>query len=214
MICGVDEAGRGPMLGPLVVGAVWCSDDRLLRRLGVKDSKQLSKETREHMYSRIDRDADAWAVEVMDAEEIDRLMSQESLNEIELGMFAKVAGKRSFDTLYADCPDVDAERFGRILSVHIGGGTKVVAEHKADARYPVVSAASIMAKVTRDRIISDISREFGTEVGSGYPSDRTTVEFVQKWIKEHGVAPKHTRCSWAPVKRMLAASHNTSLDDW
>lgn len=214
MKCGVDEAGRGPMLGPLVVGAVWCESDDALKRIGVKDSKQLSPEVREHMYSQIDRDADGWTVVTMDAEGIDSLMCQMSLNEIELGMFAEAASRRPFDVLYADCPDVDTERFSRLLSVRLEGRGTVVAEHKADARYPCVSAASIMAKVTRDRLVEDISREFGVDVGSGYPSDPTTVDFVQNWIKEHGDAPKHTRRSWAPVKRMLSASRNTSLDDW
>lgn len=213
MKCGVDEAGRGPMLGPLVVGAVWCGGDEILKRIGVRDSKQLSPEVREHIYARIDRDAPHWEVVALDAAGIDDLMPFQSLNMIELGMFREACSRHPSDIVYADCPDVDTDRFGRILSVQLGG-RKVVAEHKADVVYPVVSAASIMAKVTRDRAIEEIQREFGEPVGSGYPSDPVTVAFVENWIKEHDVPPKHARRSWESVRKMVSASKNASLDDW
>jgi ribonuclease HII len=93
-------------------------------------------------------------------------------------------------------------------------GVEVTAEHGADNRYPVVSAASIIAKVTRDRIIKDISKEFGADIGSGYPSDPVTTEFIAKWIKENGNPPPHTRCSWETVRKMMSLSMNRKITDW
>ncbi len=213
MSCGVDEAGRGPMFGPLVVGAVFCEDDSVLREIGVRDSKMLSPARRERMYDEIVSAAAHWCTVPISAEEIDSLMASKSLNAIELGMFAEAVSRYDADVVYADCPDVNTERFGRTMEAMLNG-RRVVAAHKADALYPVVSAASIVAKVTRDRMLEDLGREFGVDVGSGYPSDAVTVAFIEKWIKDNGCAPKHTRTSWEPVRKMLSARKTTSLDEW
>ncbi len=211
--CGVDEAGRGPMFGPLVVGAVYCDDDSVLKRIGVKDSKKLSPGQRERMYDEISDSVMHWCVVPISAEDIDSKMKTQSLNMIELDLFVEAVSAYGADTVYADCPDVNTERFGRIMESRLDG-RKVLAAHKADALYPVVSAASIMAKVTRDRMLDDLRKEFDVEIGSGYPSDAVTAGFIEKWIKDNGCAPKHTRTSWEPVRKMLSARKTTSLDDW
>ncbi len=213
MICGIDEAGRGPMLGPLVVGAVWSDDDAALRELGVKDSKMLTPAKRESLYDEIARTVPHWEVAVIEAETIDSEMSAKSLNMIELERFASLAAMHPCDLAVADCPDPNTGRFAGTLS-QMAGGIPVRAEHKADANYPTVSAASIMAKVTRDRIVEGYREEFGMPVGSGYPSDPVTVDFIEKWIKNHRCAPPHARKSWEPVKAMLSKGKNTTLDDW
>jgi ribonuclease HII len=213
MQCGVDEAGRGPMLGPLVVGAVWCDDVSVLEDIGVKDSKKLTPAQREKMYGEIDEQAPHWEVDIIEPETIDEEMKRLSLNIIELNRFADLAQKHPCDVVIADCPDVDTSRFAAILAER-SGIRNVKAEHKADDTYPVVSAASIMAKVTRDRIVEGYEKEFGEPVGSGYPSDPETVGFIEKWIKNHGSAPPHTRTSWKPVKDMLSKRKNTTLDQW
>ena len=94
------------------------------------------------------------------------------------------------------------------------GGTDVVARHKADDTYPVVSAASIIAKVTRDRLISDISAEFGEDIGSGYPSDPKTIGFIEKWIKENGCSPRYTRNSWETVRNIKSRLSVRKITDW
>lgn len=212
MICGVDEAGRGSVMGPLVVGSVYVENDDSLRELGVKDSKKLSEKNRERMYKEIVASYDYSAV-VITAENIDLKRKRQSLNVIEMEMFAEACSKIKVDTVYADCPDPNEMIFSSSLSVKLNG-INVVGRHKADDTYPVVSAASIIAKVTRDRMISEISEEFGTNIGSGYPSDHFTMEFIEKWIKENGYAPKYTRCSWEPVKHLISASRTTKLTDW
>ena len=213
MFCGVDEAGRGSVMGPLVVGAVYVSDDSFLKDIGVRDSKKLTPKMRERMYGQIVSAADRYEVVVISAEDIDRRRERESLNEIELDMFREAVSKMPVNRVYADCPDINEAGFSSALSVRLGN-TSVIARHKADDTYPVVSAASIIAKVTRDRMVAEISEEFGTDIGSGYPSDQQTMDFIKKWINDNGVSPKHTRNSWEPVRRLLSVSANTKITDW
>jgi ribonuclease HII len=79
----------------------------------------------------------------------------------------------------------------------------VVSRHEADDLFPVVSAASILAKTRREEAVTRIREELGDDIGSGYPSDRTTIEFLEKWISEKGVLPPHTRRSWRTAQRLL-----------
>ncbi len=212
MHCGVDEAGRGSVMGPLVVGAVSVEDDSVLTGIGVRDSKRLTPRARERMYDEITASAQ-WTVVLASARDIDDRRRTMSLNDVELRMFAEaVSGLRS-DTVYADCPDVNEASFTRRMESLVPGKT-IIAKHKADDSYPVVSAASIVAKVTRDRMMEEIRAEFGTDVGSGYPSDRHTMDFIAAWIRDNGRAPEHVRCSWEPVRQMLSARANTKLSDW
>lgn len=213
MFCGVDEAGRGSVLGPLVVGAVYTDDDKVLKEIGVKDSKKLTPKTREKMYDEIISSVPDYSLVIYPADKIDELMGKISLNDIELGMFVEACSKVPVIRVYADCPDVNEERFSNQMSVRMKG-TQIVGRHKADDTYPVVSAASILAKVTRDRMVEDISNEFGIDIGSGYPSDKYTMDFIAKWIKENGKAPKYVRTSWEPVRKLLTVSANTKITDW
>jgi len=212
MFCGIDEAGRGPVIGPLVVAAVFVEDDEPLRQMGVKDSKKLTPHSREAMFDKIAGVA-KYNLIVMSAEQIDEERKEYSMNEIELKMFADSLKDMKVSRVYADCPDVNEVSFSSSLSSMIGG-VKVVGEHKADDKYPVVSAASIIAKVTRDRMLKEIADEFGEDIGSGYPSDPVTVGFINKWIKENGNPPPHTRRSWETVKRMMTVQKNRKLTDW
>lgn len=215
MYCGVDEAGRGSVMGPLVVGCVFVSDDVKLTEIGVKDSKKLTPKKREEMYDRIIRECDDWTTVIISAEEIDAKRKLMSLNDIELEMFSDaVSHSNGCERAYADCPDVNELAFGKHLSVALGNRVEIIAKHKADDTYPVVSAASIVAKVTRDRMIDEIRQEFGVDIGSGYPSDHYTMDFIQEWITKNRCAPKHVRCSWEPVRIMLSNRANTKITDW
>ena len=212
MICGIDEAGRGPVMGPMVVAAVFVADDGILKEIGVKDSKRLSPAVRERMYGDIMAATDHRMI-ILSAEEIDSERNSRSLNEIELQMFADAVSGMDVSEIYADCPDANESSFSSSLSSKLRN-VKVTAEHKADDKYPVVSAASIIAKVTRDRIMREIACSFGEDIGSGYPSDPVTTEFIAKWIKENGNPPPHTRCSWETVKKMMTVYMNRKLTDW
>jgi ribonuclease H, mammalian HI/archaeal HII subfamily len=212
MFCGIDEAGRGSVMGPLVVGSVYCESDETLIKIGVKDSKKLTPSSRERMYELI-RSEYRTSVVIASAAEIDERRKAMTLNVIELEMFVEAARVTPVSVVYADCPDVNETGFARMMSSRLKD-VRIVAKHKADDIFPVVSAASIIAKVTRDRMISDIEEEFGTAIGSGYPSDTVTMEFIEKWIKENGSPPKHTRCSWEPVRQLMTVSKNTKISDW
>lgn len=212
MHCGVDEAGRGSVMGPLVVGAVWVEDDGVLSAIGVRDSKKLTPKARERMYDEIVGRADGWTVEVVSADAIDERRKTESLNDIELRMFADAVSRYPADTVYADCPDVNESRFGTGLG-SLAGGASIIAKHKADDMYPSVSAASIVAKVTRDRMIRDLHGEIG-DFGSGYPSDHHTMDFISDWMRDNGCPPPHTRRSWEPVRHLISARSVRRLDEW
>ncbi|MBO6084434.1 MAG: ribonuclease HII, partial [Candidatus Methanomethylophilaceae archaeon] len=185
MFCGVDEAGRGPVMGPLVVGAVYVEDDEALRELGVKDSKKLTPKRREALYDQIISVAEGYSIVTLSAEDIDTRRAKMSLNMVEMELFVEAVSRMPVTRVYVDCPDPNEEKFGNLLSVRLNN-TAVTARHKADDTYPVVSAASILAKVTRDRLIAEISEEFGENIGSGYPSDPVTIAFIEKHLKEKG----------------------------
>jgi len=212
MICGIDEAGRGPVMGPMVVAAVFVDNDGALKNIGVKDSKKLSPAVRERMYDEIMAVTEHRII-ILSAGEIDSERDRRSLNEIELQMFADAVSGMDVSEVYADCPDVNESSFSSALSSKLRN-VKVRAEHKADDKYSVVSAASVIAKVTRDRMMREIACGFGEDIGSGYPSDPLTVDFIAKWIKENGDAPPHTRRSWETIKKMMASSMNTKITDW
>lgn len=199
-------------MGPLVVGAVFVEDDAVLREIGVKDSKKLTPKQRESMYDRIDGSA-KWTVVVASAADIDLRRKEMSLNDVELHMFAEAVNTHERDAVYADCPDVNEGKFSARLGF-LCPDAEIIAKHKADDSYPVVSAASIMAKVTRDRMLDDIRAEFGTNIGSGYPSDHYTMDFIKEWIDANGKAPQHVRCSWEPVRQMLSVKATKKLTDW
>ena len=214
MQCGIDEAGRGSVMGPLVVGVVFVESDEDLIDIGVKDSKKLTPKKRDMMYDRIIEASVDWGVVIVPAEGIDEQRKEISLNEIELRMFAEAAAKHPVDEIYADCPDINAEAFSQRFRNRLGFDGRITVKHKADELYPVVSAASIVAKVTRDRMMDDIRKEFDVPIGSGYPSDHYTMDFIAEWIKNNRRAPPHVRCSWEPVKVMLSKRANTKITEW
>lgn len=198
-------------MGPLAVGILRTDSDEGLLTFEVKDSKKLTAKKRESIYEELVGSYDTYVVEIS-ASDIDEQRKKISLNEIELNMFVEAFNELNGDVAYVDCPDVNEARFSSSMERRCVG--RVIAEHKADALYPVVSAASIIAKVTRDRRIAEISEEFGENIGSGYPSDRITMGFIEKWIKDNGFPPLNTRCSWEPVRRLMTLATNTKLNDW
>jgi ribonuclease HII len=213
MICGVDEAGRGPVLGPMVVAAVAIEDDAPLRTMQVRDSKKLSPARREELAAKI---VETCRVEyrVISHEEIDARGSKVSLNELEAVAFADLIDRLRSEIVYVDACDVNEEHFKQMVGGRLSYRPRIVCEHKADDSYPVVSAASIIAKTNRDRLVSEIQAEIGQDIGSGYASDPTTISFLQKWIKEKGDLPPYTRRSWATAKEAMSSSKNAKLTDW
>ncbi len=211
MICGVDEAGRGPILGPLVVCALAVESDAKLVKLGVKDSKKLTPKKREELEPRIRKVARIELREVP-ADEIDGRDC--SLNKLEARVFAELIDRLSPDIAYLDAADVDEQNFARMVKSSLKCRPRIISEHKADDTYPVVSAASIVAKVARDARMAEIEREIGLPIGSGYVHDEVTMNFVGEWVSVHKCCPPHTRKSWQPAKRLMTMKDVPRLDSF
>jgi ribonuclease HII len=192
MNIGVDEAGRGPVIGPLVVCAFASTSQSHLRELGVKDSKDLSVKRRNELFPILSMMPHK--VIVCSPERID---NSTNLNTLEVELFAEALAAMPDGEIMLDACDVNANRFANNVSKL--SGRVCSAEHKADENHPEVSAASIIAKVTRDRIVSEISEELGFDIGSGYPSDPKTKAAVIELIK--GDKPHDClRWSWKTVE--------------
>jgi ribonuclease HII len=206
LIAGVDEAGRGCVIGPLVVAGVLVKEENLplLRRVGVKDSKLLSAKKREVLSSEIVRLAEKRVVMKLSPVEIDRVVESgrklHKLNRLEAQVMARIIEALKPDEAYVDAADVVEERFKHHIQEGLPFGAKVIAKHKADRTYLVVSAASIIAKVERDREIAALTGEYG-DFGSGYLTDPKTMRFLKQWLETHGEYPDCVRKSWKPAKQ-------------
>ncbi len=212
---GIDEAGRGPVLGPLVVAGV-AADPETLHELGCKDSKKLSPAKRERIARLLEADPNVHVVvRVIEAHVLDAERATETLNHIELVRFREIAaelGAAGVQRVTVDAADVNAERFGRRISEGLDG-VEIHSQHRADAEHVEVAAASIVAKVTRDQHLADLARRLERvlpmEMGSGYPSDPKTKAFLAAWVEAHGDVPEGARRSWETVRRLLGPRQTT-----
>jgi ribonuclease HII len=201
LVGGVDEAGRGCLLGPLVVAGVSVSPQgaRALKKMGVKDSKKLSPAKREKLYPEIMKVSDRVHWTMITPDEIDFIVTTgkrlHKLNYLEAVHFARVIDMLGANRVTVDASDVIPERFRDDIVGNLEAKCNVVAVHKADRDYPVVSAASIIAKVTRDREV-DLLREVHGEFGSGYPSDPATRAFFKDRMLRGESLPGYVRKSW------------------
>lgn len=204
LICGVDDAGRGSMLGPLVIAGISIDSKKLrkLTDLGVKDSKKLSPKTREEIYDQILELSTNYYVARIYPKTIDKNVSNHALNHLEAKYMAKVIKKLQPEVAYVDSCDVKPLRFGKEISF-LANNAKVKSYHHADDRFVVVSAASVIAKVNRDRSIKRIRKIH--DIGSGYPSDSKTVSYVKNQILIKKEIPSFIRLSWKPVQKILVS---------
>jgi ribonuclease HII len=219
-IAGIDEAGRGPMIGPMVICGILIDSDRLqeLVKIGARDSKTLTHKRRLVLKAQIEKITAKIEIRTVSAADIDRLRKRTTLNEIEVTEFASIAKALNPKEIYLDAADVKADRFGSKIGELSGiasKGAKIVSEHKADAKYPVVSAASIIAKVERDLAIERFHQKYG-DFGSGYPNDPKTVKFVKNLVRNGEKLPPIIRKSWESVRRIVAeeSTDQTKLDSF
>lgn len=206
-IAGVDDAGRGPIIGPLVIAGVLLDEKDLpkLMDLGVKDSKRLSPRRREELAAEIKELAPKYHIAMLSPAEIDWVVETgkklHRLNRLEAQTMAKVITILKPDVAYVDASDVLADRFRQHIAENLAFKVQIISEHKADAKYPIVSAASIIAKVERDSALSVLREEYGN-MGCGYATDPNTIKFLEKWIRKFGSYPDFVRKSWKPAKRL------------
>lgn len=205
MISGIDEAGKGPVLGPMCVAGILLDGrkhDELLK-IKVKDSKLLAKKKREDLAEKIKEIADEYFILEVSSSRIDELMKTMTMNEIMVASFTKVLEELRPDHAFVDAADVIASRFGKNIREQYSGEILITSEHKADVKYPIVSAASILAKVQRDSLVKQLEDELGMEIGSGYPADPKTIMFLENWVKDNNSLPSFARYSWETSKRIL-----------
>jgi ribonuclease HII len=212
VICGVDEAGKGSVLGPLVVAAVGVSSEDVFSDIRVKDSKMLSPAVRESLYSLIKKRFTVATVRI-DAHEIDEIRRGMTMNSCIARAHAQVIGKLSPSIAYVDACDVNALRYAEMVKSHLECTCDIISEHHADERFKVVSAASIVAKVIRDRAIVTLTKKYGT-IGSGYPSDPTTIAFLSEYFDEHRSPPPIARKSWKTISLMIGKKEQSHLSEF
>jgi ribonuclease HII len=168
MISGVDEAGKGPVLGPMCVAGVMVEERKLgeLALLGVKDSKKLSAKRREELAEDIKKLANKCFILEVSPNRIDELRKVMTMNEIMVLCFSNVLEELRPGHAFLDAADVNEARFGENVRKKYGREIDITSEHKADENYPVVSAASILAKVERDALVKkleDLTQELRSE---------------------------------------------------
>ena len=201
---------RGSVLGPLVVAGISIRESRIgeLSRLGVRDSKSLSPSRRTALNKRLRGIGAKIALAKVQPSEIDKAVLKgeryRKLNFLEAKAMAKVITKLRPNIAYVDASDVSCERFETQIQEELGFRLPIVSEHKADITYPIVSAASILAKVERDRCMRSICRRWG-DAGTGYPSDHRTVTFLNEMVRSGDKLPGFVRKSWKTCRRILAS---------
>jgi ribonuclease HII len=206
-LLGIDEAGKGPVIGSMFVAGVVFDEGKLfdLAALGVRDSKELMPAKREILAAKISKLAEDHYILEVAPQVIDELRQVMTMNEIMVRSFAAVIQRLSFDKAILDAADVNPGRFGERVQSLSGTTAAILSEHKADSTHTVVAAASILAKVARDASIRDIERSVGQRIGSGYPSDPLTIKFLKGWVKANGDLPPFTRRSWKTAERIKAS---------
>lgn len=198
-IAGIDEAGRGSVIGPLVICCAFCKreDEKRLRKFASKDSKALTPGQREEAYANLKGFCTFRWVEIS-AVDLNRLMKEMSLNDIEAMFMAELIKKLEDGDVMIDMPDRYSWTFRKRMEKF--GVKKFEAEHKADEKYPIVAAASICAKVIRDHKVEEI-RKATCDFGSGYPSDPKTISAL-KGKETRGLVESFVRKRWKTLDRI------------
>ncbi|MCX6710068.1 MAG: ribonuclease HII [Candidatus Woesearchaeota archaeon] len=217
IVCGIDEAGRGPAVGPMVIcGASFPENiSDKLKEIGVKDSKLLLPEEREELFEKVtELCKKKYYIIIISPDEIDSAVAEKDLNWLEARKTAEIINFLRPNKAIIDCPNPNTKSYSEYIRERlIDKKTEIVAEHKADFKYPVVGAASILAKVTRDAEIEKIKEKIGIDFGSGYPSDPKTKKFIEENFDNKKFA-SIIRHSWSPVKARVSEKEQSRLGDF
>jgi len=202
MLIGIDEAGRGPVLGPMVLGICVIAPEKVIefKELGITDSKKFGSGAKGHAKRAALRDkiiglSDTWAVEIAEPEKVDDWVERRSLNELERHMAEKLlraVGAGPGDFIVCDGEGL----FGPLRAFWPG----LRAENKADVHYVSVAAASILAKWRRDHEMLKMSQKYEAEgypplKGGGYVN-AGAIKFMEDYMEANGELPPEARKSW------------------
>lgn len=212
LILGIDDAGRGPVIGPMALAGCLVEEEtaKEFGKLGVKDSKQITDKRREFLAEIIRKKALAFEVVLVNPDEIDGKNSHgTNLNDVEAIACAEIINKinKGFKKIKViiDCPSVSIEKWKDFLKTKIEtlSNLEIICEHKADRNYIEVSAASILAKSAREKEMDILKEKYGKEIGSGYASDPSTCKFLEKYAEKHKEAGIF-RQTWTTWKKACA----------
>jgi len=216
---GIDDAGRGPVIGPMVLAGCLLDKkvEQELKKLGVKDSKQLTPKRREFLAQKIKEKAETFEIIIIPPKRIDgEEGSRTKLNELEALACAKIINRinKGYNKIkvVVDCPSVSIIKWRDFLKTKIKNlsNLEIICEHKADRNHISVSAASILAKSTREKEMDKLKEKYGDEIGSGYTSDSLTIKFLEKngnKFKDDGIFRK----TWVTWKNIFAKSEQRTL---
>ncbi|MFQ6067513.1 MAG: ribonuclease HII [bacterium] len=202
LILGIDEAGRGPVIGPLVVCGVLIRQACLaeLIKKGVRDSKSLIPHRRLELKKEIELLAQDYEFVIISPRQIDK----KGMNELELESTIALIRRFHPHRVYIDAPTRNCNSYKEKIRGFLNPGTKIelIVQNFADQNYPVVGAASILAKVERDRRVFELKKKYGP-LGSGYPSDSRTINFLSQYLRHHKSFPPIVRKRWKTLQRIL-----------
>lgn len=216
---GIDDAGRGPVIGPMVLAGCLLDEkvEKELKKLGVKDSKQLTQKRREFLSEKIKEMAETFEIIVIYPSDIDKKSAEGiNLNRVEAIASANIINRinKGYGKIKVviDCPSPTIAPWRDFVKTRVKNlsNLDVACEHKADQNHISVSAASILAKSTREIEMCKLKDKYGDEIGSGYTSDPLTCKFLEKnamKYKEDGIF----RLTWITWKRACAVVEQRTL---
>ena len=209
LLLGIDDAGRGPILGPMFLAGVLIKkeDEKALKELGARDSKLIRHVERIKLAREIKEKIISFNIQESSPKEIDLAVETINLNTLEAKKAAEIINQLNDNNsqikVIVDCPSVNLVTWKKTMIGFIKNpkNLEIHCEHKADFNHPVVSAASILAKVEREKSVEILKQQYGN-IGSGYPSDPYTKAFLEK-NKEMLKTTDIVRKSWATWKNLI-----------
>jgi ribonuclease HII len=210
---GIDEAGRGSVLGPLVIAGISFDSIKIdeLKEMCIIDSKKTSQKKRVILFEEIFNLCDSIFICKINCSTIDKFVNSNRLNKLESKFMTIIADNLHADKIIVDSCDVNPFRFQQEIKKNlINKEISIYSFHKADSDNIIVSCASIIAKVTRDNEIVKLKKLLGKDIGSGYPSDPKTKRFINNEINVKG-SKNYIRFSWKPVKQIINKNIQTKL---
>ena len=207
-VCGIDEAGRGPIIGSLFLAGAVIEEGQedVLKQMGVKDSKLLTPKKRDQLFEQVKSVIKSYKIIRVGPDEIDDAVNGVggiNLNWLEANKAVEVLNELNAHKCIIDCPSPNIPAYTTFIEKKLTVKTKVLCAHHADTDYVVVGAASILAKVSRDAEIAALRKKIGVDFGSGYITDPKTKAFVESYWDKY---PEIFRHSWKTFKNAAQQS--------
>ena len=141
-ICGIDDAGRGPVIGPMVMAGIVIEDEQVLKKIGAKDSKKLTPKARKELFQKIIGLVVDYKVKIITPEEIDHALTEDhlNLNLLEAIKMAEIVNELEPDKAIIDCPSPNCSSFMESMRRFLKVKSEIILEHKADVNHPSVAA--------------------------------------------------------------------------